>query len=264
MIARAEASREHNPGSLTPSLAEGCRFENVEFSHGQLPVLRNVSLYIPANEITVLSGPSGAGKTTIIDLLIGLHRADRGRVLIGGRPIEEIDIAQWRRQIGYVPQELGLFHADIRTNVALGDTTIPDERIEDALRQAGALEFVSRLAGGLSASVGEMGSKLSGGQRQRLSLARALVMEPRVLVLDEVTSALDPATEAEIVENISRLRGRYTIVVITHRPAWTAIADRLYHVEEGKVELQIISTSTMGNPISQAPPLAASGSISGA
>jgi ATP-binding cassette, subfamily C, bacterial len=240
MIARAEANREESTGSLPPVLAGGCRFENVEFSHGKFPVLHNVSLFIPANAITVLSGPSGAGKTTIIDLLIGLHRAGRGRVLIGERPIEDIDIAQWRRQIGYVPQELGLFHADIRTNITLGDTTISEERIEEALRQAGALEFVSRLPGGLSASVGEMGSKLSGGQRQRLSLARALVMEPRVLILDEVTSALDPATEAEIVENISRLGGRYTIVAITHRPAWTEIADCLYRVEEGRATLQSV------------------------
>lgn len=247
MIARAEANQEFNHGSLTPDLGEGCSFEDVEFSHGKFPVLRKVSLQIPANAITVLSGPSGAGKTTIIDLLIGLHRADKGRVLIGGQPIEEIDIAQWRRQIGYVPQELGLFHADIRTNITLGDTTIPDERVEEALRQAGALEFVSKLQGGLSASVGEMGSKLSGGQRQRLSLARALVMKPRVLILDEVTSALDPATEAEIVENISRLGGRYTIVAITHRPAWTKIADRLYRVEEGKVTLRDMSTQKTVN-----------------
>jgi ATP-binding cassette subfamily C protein len=246
MIARAEASREFNPGTLTPDLGEGCRFEHVEFSHGQSPVLRKVSLQIPANAITVLSGPSGAGKTTIIDLLIGLHRAAGGRVLIGSRPIEEIDICQWRRQIGYVPQELGLFHADIRTNITLGDTTISDERIEDALRQAGAHDFVFRLPGGLTASVGEMGSKLSGGQRQRLSLARALVHNPRVLILDEVTSALDPATEAEIVENISRLSGRYTIIAITHRPAWTEIADRLYRVEEGRVSLQNTPTEQTG------------------
>lgn len=246
MIARAEASRELNPGTLTPDLGEGCRFEHVEFSHGQFPVLRKVSLQIPANAITVLSGPSGAGKTTIIDLLIGLHRAARGRVLIGSRPIEEIDIGQWRRQIGYVPQELGLFHADIRTNITLGDTTISDERIEDALRQAGAHGFVFRLPGGLAASVGEMGSKLSGGQRQRLSLARALVHNPRVLILDEVTSALDPVTEAEIVENISMLSGRYTIVAITHRAAWTEIADRLYRVEEGRVSLQNTPTEQTG------------------
>lgn len=238
MITLAEANREPDAGSLAPDLGDGCRFENVDFSHGQFPVLKKVSLQIPSGAITVLCGPSGAGKTTMIDLLVGLHRADRGRVLIGKSPIEEIDLAQWRRQIGYVPQELSLFHADIRTNITLGDKTISDEQIEDALRQAGALEFVSRLPGGLSASVGEMGSKLSGGQRQRLSLARALVLNPGVLILDEVTSALDPATEAEIVENIASLNGRYTIIVITHRPAWTKIADRLYQVEGGEARLQ--------------------------
>jgi ATP-binding cassette subfamily C protein len=238
LIDLAESKREENPSSLTPELGDGCRFENVEFSHGDFPVLRGVSLDIPANAITVLSGPSGAGKTTIIDLLIGFHRARSGRIFIGENPIEAIDLFQWRKQIGYVPQELGLFHADIRTNITLGDETISDERIEAALRQAGALDFVSRLPGGLSASVGEMGGKLSGGQRQRLSLARALVLEPHVLILDEVTSALDPSTEAEIVENIAGLSGRYTIIVITHRPAWTKIADRLYRVSAGEAVLE--------------------------
>lgn len=238
LIDRAEANREENPGVEAPELGDGCRFENVTFSHGSTPVLRGVSLDIPARAVTVLSGPSGAGKTTIIDLLIGLHRPASGRILIGGRPISEVDIVAWRKQIGYVPQELGLFHADVRTNITLGDAAISDDRIGEALRQAGALDFVSRLPGGLSASVGEMGGKLSGGQRQRLSLARALVHQPQVLILDEVTSALDPGTEAEIVENIAGLRGLYTIVAITHRPAWTEIADRLYRVEAGEVSLQ--------------------------
>ncbi len=235
LIDRAQAEREINPGTAAPEIGEGCRFENVAFAHGDKQVLTGVSFTIPANAITVLSGPSGAGKTTIIDLLIGLNWADRGRIFIGSRSLDEIDILQWRRAIGYVPQELTLFHTDVRSNISMGDVTIPDDRIEAALRQAGAMDFVSELSGGLSASVGEMGGKLSGGQRQRLSLARALVHEPHMLILDEVTSALDPETEAGIVENISRLRGRYTIVAITHRPVWTAIADQLYRVENGEV-----------------------------
>jgi ATP-binding cassette, subfamily C, bacterial len=235
LITRAEENRELNPGTATPEIGQGCSFEDVEFSHGDHQVLKGVSLHIPANAITVLSGPSGAGKTTIIDLLIGLHRPNRGRILIGGRTLDEIDIRQWRRQIGYVPQELSLFHADVRSNISMGDSSVTDERIVESLRRAGAFDFVSQLPGGLSASVGEMGGKLSGGQRQRLSLARALVHEPQMLILDEVTSALDPATEAEIVENIANLRGCYTIVAITHRPAWTAIADQLYKVAGGEV-----------------------------
>ena len=237
LIADAEANREINPGTRVPEIGQGCRFDNVNFSHGPKQILKGVSLEIPANVITVLSGPSGAGKTTIIDLLIGLHRPDSGRILIGETPIDEVDINVWRRQLGYVPQELSLFHANVRTNVTLGDETISDERIMAALVQAGADNFVAELPHGLDTNVGEMGSKLSGGQRQRISLARALVNRPRILILDEVTSALDPETEAEIVENIAGLRGVYTIVAITHRPAWTEIADRLYRVSDGQVSL---------------------------
>lgn len=235
LIAGAEANSEPNTGTAIPEIATGCRFENVEFSHGAKRVLKGVSLEIPANAITVLSGPSGAGKTTIIDLLIGLHRPAAGRILIGDTPIDEVDITRWRKMIGYVPQDLSLFHNDIVSNITLGDASITEEQVAAALNKAGATEFVSQLPHGIRTTVGEMGSKLSGGQRQRISLARALVNNPRMLILDEVTSALDPETEAEIVENIAGLRGAYTIVAITHRPAWTKIADRLYRVSGGKV-----------------------------
>ena len=232
-IAEAETARESNTGRVMPDIGGSCRFENVGFLHGGSPILSGVSLEIPANAITVLSGPSGAGKTTIIDLLIGLHRPASGGIFIGETPIAEVDIAAWRRQIGYVPQELSLFHASIRFNLTLGDESIGDAAIIDALRQAGAAEFVSQLPAGLDTDVGEMGSKLSGGQRQRISLARALVNGPKVLILDEVTSALDPETEAGIVKNIAGLRGQFTLLAITHRPAWTKIADRLYYVSDG-------------------------------
>ena len=236
-ITEAESSREPEGGLGIPEIGDGCRFENVNFSHGTRRILTDVSLDIPANAITVLSGPSGAGKTTIIDLLIGLYRAESGKIFIGNAPIGEIDIAAWRTQIGYVPQELSLLHSTVRANLTLGDTRIGDAAIAAALEQAGATDFVSQLPQGLDTDVGEMGSKLSGGQRQRISLARALVHAPRILVLDEVTSALDPETEAGIVQNIGRLRGIYTIIAITHRPAWTEIADRLYQVSGGQAEL---------------------------
>jgi ATP-binding cassette subfamily C protein len=238
LISETEANREINTGVKTPLIAGGCRFEDVDFFHGDKQILHGVDLEIPANAITVLSGPSGAGKTTIIDLLIGLHRPASGRILIGDTPVEELDIVQWRKQVGYVPQELSLFHASVRMNLTLGDTTISDEAIHDALRQAGAHDFIAALPLGLDTDVGEMGSKLSGGQRQRISLARALVGGPKLLILDEVTSALDPHTEAEIVENIAGLRGGYTIVAITHRPAWTRVADRLYRVSQGRATLE--------------------------
>lgn len=238
LITEAEANREINTGTTAPEIGRGCRFERVNFFHGEKQILHDVTLDIPSNAITVLSGPSGAGKTTIIDLLIGLHRPHTGRILIGGVPIDQLDIVKWRTQVGYVPQELSLFHSTVRMNLTLGDASISDEAVLAALRQAGAEEFISNLAHGLDTDVGEMGTRLSGGQRQRISLARALVGNPKILVLDEVTSALDPVTEAAIVNNIVGLRGDYTIVAITHRPAWTGIADQLYHVSHGRVDLR--------------------------
>ncbi len=243
LIDRARAARETHAGTAKPSIGGGCSFKHVGFSHGTIRVISDVTLEIPHRAITVLQGPSGGGKTTIIDLLIGLYAPDSGTITIGATPIEDVDLKAWRRKIGYVPQELGLLHTSIRDNITLGDPAISDAAVLAALEQAGAGDFIARLPHDLDTDVGEMGGKLSGGQRQRISLARALVAGPEVLILDEVTSALDPATEAEIVGNIAALAGRYTIIAITHRPAWTGIANRLYNVARGRV------TPGRGHPI---------------
>lgn len=235
LIAEADSNKESWPGKALPQTNTGFEFQNVIFSHGDRLVIDDMSLTIPSGKITVFMGPSGAGKTTIVDLLIGLYKADSGRVLIGNTPIEEVDIREWRKKIGYVPQELTLLHNSIRENITLGDPEISDEAIWAALDQVNARSFVEEHPDGLDSIVGETGGKLSGGQRQRISIARALATKPEVLVLDEVTSALDPETEATIVKNIQALRGKYTIIAITHRPAWTEIADTLFEVTKGKV-----------------------------
>jgi ATP-binding cassette subfamily C protein len=137
--------------------------------------------------------------------------------------------------IGYVPQELVLFHDSIFSNIAMGDPEIGETEVRIALKAAGALDFVESMAEGLHTQVGEKGTKMSGGQRQRIALARALVTRPKLLILDEVTSALDPETERAIVGNILALRGESTVISITHRAAFLDIADQIYELSEGQV-----------------------------
>jgi ATP-binding cassette subfamily C protein len=234
-ITESRAEREVDLGSATPKFETGCKLVNVSFSHPRTPVLNDVSLDFPKGSITVLTGPSGAGKTTITDLLIGFRTPDSGQVLVDGRPLQDFVLREWRGMIGYVPQELVLFHDSVFSNIAMGDPAIGEAEVRSALKAAGALDFVESMADGLHTPVGEKGAKVSGGQRQRIALARALVTRPRILILDEVTSALDPETERAIVESIRALRGESTIIAITHRAALLDIADRVYELAEGRV-----------------------------
>jgi ATP-binding cassette, subfamily C, bacterial len=238
VLEQSKSEKEIITGSEVPELGDGIRFRDVAFSHADTHVLKGLSLDIPKNAVTVIQGPSGAGKTTVLDLLVGFHKAQAGSITIGQQNIADIDLRNWRGMIGYVPQELALFHDSVTANVTLYDETVSASALEESLRLSGVAAFLDQLPNGLDTDVGEFGGKLSGGQRQRISLARALVTGPKILILDEVTSALDPETEDAIVSNIAELRGRFTIVAITHRPAWTRIADRLYTLKDGKAELQ--------------------------
>jgi ATP-binding cassette subfamily C protein len=229
--------REEFKGTRRPTLERACVFERVSFAFGAKRVLDQVSLTIPANRLTVLMGPSGVGKTTIADLLLGLYEPQGGRILVDGVPLGEIDLEAWRGMVGYVPQELVLFHDSVLANLTLGDPALGEPQALEALETAGAAAFVRSLKDGLATTVGERGMQLSGGQRQRIALARALLVKPRLLILDEVTSALDPATEAAICENVQALDGRLTILAITHRPAWVEVADQVYEVGPDGVRL---------------------------
>lgn len=236
LIAEAAADPEPNPGRLPARFEQAITLERVRFAHGDHPVLDGLDLVVPTGSLTVLTGPSGAGKTTIVDLVLGLHRPDDGRVAIDGVDLREIDLHSWRRMVGYVPQETVLFHDTIRANLTLGDETIGDAELKAALEIAEAWAFVAALPDGLETVVGERGARLSGGQRQRIALARALLGRPRLLILDEVTSALDPLTAAEITRNVQRLSGRMTVLAVTHRAEFLEIADLVWHVEGGRAE----------------------------
>jgi ATP-binding cassette, subfamily C, bacterial len=233
LITETAAAPEQNPGRRQARFERECRLQDVSFAHAGTPVLHAVSLVVPAGRVTVLTGPSGAGKTTIADLILGLHQPDAGQVLLDDVSLREIDLASWRSLVGYVPQELVLFHDSIFANVALGDPHIGEAEVQHALEVAGAWDFVRKLPEGMRTHAGESGAKLSGGERQRIALARALVSRPRLLILDEVTSALDPDTEWQICRGIRELAGEMAVLAITHRPAFLEIADRVYRIEDG-------------------------------
>jgi ATP-binding cassette subfamily C protein len=231
----ANAHREIDSGERPAHIEHGIALDHVSVDYDGKPVLEDVTLDIPAGSITALIGPSGAGKTTLVDLTTGLVRPNRGQVLVDGVPLEEIRLQSWRQQIGYVPQEMFLLNDSIRENVTLGEK-VSDAEVRDALDRAGAWEFIAALPEGLDAPVGERGARLSGGQRQRISIARALLHGSRFLILDEATAALDPETEAAVWESLMRLRGDVTILAISHQYALTSVADRIYRVEGGKAQ----------------------------
>ncbi len=237
LIAEVQAAREPAGGSRPPPpLARHIRFRRLSFAYGTKPVFRGLELELPARRLIVLTGPSGSGKTTLLDLLLGFLEPQEGEILIDDVPLAHIDRTAWRRRVGYAPQELTLLHASVRDNLTLGDDTIDDETIREALARAEALAFVEALPQGLETVVGERGSRLSGGQRQRLALARALLGRPALLVLDEVTSALDRASERRICHNIAALRQECTILAVTHRPAWLEVADLVLDLGRGELQ----------------------------
>jgi ABC-type multidrug transport system fused ATPase/permease subunit len=212
--------------------------ENVRFKYraSPRPVLDGIDLVIRRGEQIAFVGASGAGKTTVVDVILGLLRLDSGRILIDGVDIQT-NLRSWQGQIGYIAQPVYLLDDTVRRNVAYGE---PDDRIDDArvwaaLAEAQLDEVVRARPNGLDATIGEKGVRLSGGQRQRIGIARALYSAPEVLVLDEATSALDNETEREIMEAIRAFRGKKTILTIAHRLSTVRDSDRLCFLEDGKV-----------------------------
>jgi ATP-binding cassette, subfamily C, bacterial len=239
-----EAAREVEQvrGSIPPTFGREIALEHLDFSYGGAPVLRDCTLQIPFGSFASIVGPSGAGKTTLIDLVVGLVRPQKGVVLLDGVDLEEIDLRAWRRLIGYVPQENFLMHDTVARNVTLGDSEVGPADVEYALRAAGAWSFVADLPEGVDTVVGERGARFSGGQRQRIMIARALAHRPRLLILDEATASLDPETEAAVCETLGGLRGEVTILAISHQRALVDAADLVFRLEDGRAMVEIDRT----------------------
>ncbi|GGP14007.1 ABC transporter ATP-binding protein [Oceanobacillus neutriphilus] len=197
--------------------------------------LTNINLVIPPNQMTAFAGRSGAGKSTLIDLLMGLNRPEKGKILIDGAPLSYDNISAWRKSISYVPQEPFLFNTSIRENLEIVKTDAAEEEIWEALEFSSAIEFVKKLPDGLNTIIGDRGIKLSGGERQRIVLARAILRKPSILVLDEATSALDTENESKIQTALERLKGKMTIIVIAHRLSTIRNADQVVVLEEGRI-----------------------------
>ncbi|WCM54044.1 ABC transporter ATP-binding protein/permease [Pseudomonas sp. WJP1] len=234
-IDNAIADAEPVGGTCTPSLKRQIVFDNVSFGYGGRQVLDSVSLNFPVGSFTTMIGPSGAGKTTVLDLICSLLAPQAGRIRVDDCDLHDLDRRAWRRMIGYVTQETLLLHDSVLANVTLGDKALNAADAERALRQAGAWQFVQECPGGLQSIVGERGAKLSGGQRQRIVIARALAHRPRLLILDEATSALDPESEVEICQVLKNLTPGITVIAVSHRPAMIRIADQILEVRDGKV-----------------------------
>ena len=223
------------------SFNESIELSDVSFAYAGTDkyILDKVSLSIARGESVGVVGPSGAGKTTLVDVIMGLLKISAGDIKVDGVSVFE-GLSSWQRLIGYVPQNIYLSDDSIRHNIAFGipDEEIDDDRISECIKEARLLDLVSELTDGVETVIGDRGIRLSGGQRQRIAIARALYFSPEVLVLDEATSSLDNDTEAAVMEAIEALHGKVTMIVVAHRLSTIEKCDKVYRVEDGKVTRQ--------------------------
>ena len=211
-------------------------FKNVEFKHKENEkILENLNLKIKKNEVTALVGISGSGKSTIVDLLIGLHLVDKGKICLDENDIKDINIKSFREKISIISQETFLFNTTIYENLKWADPNASDQDIKEALELSNSNEFINKFEKGIYTQVGERGNNLSGGQKQRISIARGLLKKPSLLILDEPTSSLDSASEVLIKETLEKIAEKTTTLIIAHRISTILNANYVYLLSKGKI-----------------------------
>lgn len=231
-----EVREAASPWSL-PGVVRDIRLEGVSMDHGRETVLRDVDLVIPAGAMTAILGPSGAGKSTLADLLVRFHDPVAGRVTIDGTDLRELALADLRARVLLVDQAPFLFNATIAQNIAFARSEATRAQIEEAASAAGLDALIERLPEGLDTRTGERGLALSAGERHRIAIARALLRQPDVLILDEPTAALDEATELVVARGLRRALPRATLIVITHKPALADMADHVVRLDHGRASI---------------------------
>jgi ATP-binding cassette subfamily B protein/subfamily B ATP-binding cassette protein MsbA len=235
-ILDAEPEADTLGGREMPTISGHVRYENVSFSYaGKTPTVTGVNLEARAGQTIALVGPTGAGKSTLINLLTRFYEYDQGTITIDGTPVHELNKNWLRSRIGYVTQEAFLFNGTVRDNLIIGRRDATDEQLWAALESANADAFVRRLPQQLDTHVGERGVKLSVGEKQRVSIARALLRNPPILLLDEATASVDTETERQIQEALEHLMAHRTSFVIAHRLSTVRNADRIYVLDRGQV-----------------------------
>jgi ATP-binding cassette, subfamily B, bacterial MsbA len=217
------------------SVSKGIDFQEVTFKYEEEVVLKEISLQVKAGEMIALVGMSGAGKTSLVNLLPRFYDVEKGRILIDGYDIRKVTLKSLRDQIGLVTQQTILFNDTIRNNIAYGNLKCSDQEVVNAAKAANAHDFIQRLPKGYETSIGEQGVKLSGGERQRISIARALLKNAPILILDEATSSLDSDSETEVQKALDELMKGRTVLVIAHRLSTIRNAHRIMVLSEGRI-----------------------------
>ena len=238
VLLKKQKTKKENFGNLIfKNLSHNIEFKNVHFSYSseKKDAIKDLNFKIEKNKITALVGKSGSGKSTIVDLLLGLQKPSKGEILLEKSNLNKFDLNSYRKEIGFVPQEPFLFYATIRENLMWSNPNAKESEIIESLKISNAYEFVMKLPKKIDTLVGERGAEISGGERQRIVLARAIVRKPKLLILDEATSSLDANSENLINDALKKISKFTTIIIVAHKTSSLEISDNLYVLKDGKI-----------------------------